>query len=59
VVAYRTGDRLSGVLGVGVTPKALRGWRQALTADTPWHEIAVNGTGTPPTVESASTGVPR
>jgi len=60
VVAYRTGDRLTGVLGVGVTPKTLRGWRQALTSGTPWHEVPrVNGTGTPPTVESTATGVPR
>jgi NADPH-dependent 2,4-dienoyl-CoA reductase/sulfur reductase-like enzyme len=59
VVAYRTGDRLTGVLGVGVTPKALRGWRQALTAGTPWHEVAARGTGTPPPVESTPTGAPR
>ncbi|MEU8866248.1 NAD(P)/FAD-dependent oxidoreductase [Streptomyces umbrinus] len=59
VVAYRTGDRLTGVLGVGVTPKALRGWRQALTAGTSWHEVAANGTGAPPAVEDTATAVPR
>lgn len=59
VVAYRTGDRLTGVLGVGVTPKTLRGWRQALTAGTPWHEVAVHGTGAPPAVGTAPTGVPQ
>ncbi|MFD4511688.1 NAD(P)/FAD-dependent oxidoreductase, partial [Streptomyces sp. NPDC058457] len=29
VAAYRRGERLSGVLGVGVGPRVMRGWRQA------------------------------
>ncbi|MGW0707874.1 NAD(P)/FAD-dependent oxidoreductase [Streptomyces sp. NPDC002643] len=59
VAAYRTGDRLTGVLGVGVTPKILRGWRQALAAGTPWHEVAVNEACAPSTTERTATGVRR
>ncbi|RMB79749.1 NAD(P)/FAD-dependent oxidoreductase [Streptomyces shenzhenensis] len=35
---YRTGDRLTGVLAVGMPPKALRSWRQAIAARTSWHD---------------------
>jgi len=49
VVAYRKDDRLTGVLGVGVTPKVLRGWRQALAAGASWREAVANETRTPPT----------
>ena len=42
LAAYRTGDRLAGVLGVGMPPKALRAWRQAVATGTPWDE-AVGG----------------
>ncbi|MFG2942955.1 NAD(P)/FAD-dependent oxidoreductase [Streptomyces sp. NPDC048282] len=38
VAAYRTGERLSGVLAVGVAPKVLRGWRQAIVAGAAWKE---------------------
>ncbi|MFD3590865.1 NAD(P)/FAD-dependent oxidoreductase [Streptomyces sp. NPDC058683] len=41
VAAYRTGERLNGVLAVGVTPKVLRGWRQAIAVGASWGE-AVN-----------------
>ncbi|MER5522238.1 FAD-dependent oxidoreductase [Streptomyces sp. NPDC002763] len=41
VAAYRTGERLSGVLAVGVPPKVLRGWRQAIAVGAGWGE-AVN-----------------
>ncbi|MGW4908777.1 NAD(P)/FAD-dependent oxidoreductase [Streptomyces sp. NPDC004270] len=41
VAAYRTGERLSGVLAVGVAPKVLRGWRQAIAVGAGWGE-AVN-----------------
>jgi NADPH-dependent 2,4-dienoyl-CoA reductase/sulfur reductase-like enzyme len=37
---YRTGSRVSGVLGVSVSPKALRPWRQAIAAQAPWPSIA-------------------
>ncbi|SEH03615.1 Reductase C-terminal [Nonomuraea solani] len=39
VAAYRTGDRLAGALSVGMPPKALRPWRQAIAAGAKWHEI--------------------
>jgi NADPH-dependent 2,4-dienoyl-CoA reductase/sulfur reductase-like enzyme len=55
VVAYRKDDRLTGVLGVGVTPKVLRGWRQALAAGTSWREVAANETCTPPTAVCTAT----
>ncbi|MGV9381267.1 NAD(P)/FAD-dependent oxidoreductase [Nonomuraea sp. NPDC003707] len=32
LAAYRTGDRLTGVLTVGMPPKAIRPWRQAIAA---------------------------
>jgi NADPH-dependent 2,4-dienoyl-CoA reductase/sulfur reductase-like enzyme len=38
VVAYRTGDRLVGALAIGMPPKAIRGWRQAVTTGMSWHE---------------------
>ncbi|MEU9412734.1 FAD-dependent oxidoreductase [Streptomyces sp. NPDC048281] len=38
VAAYRTGERLSGVLAVGMAPKVLRGWRQAVAAGAAWKE---------------------
>jgi NADPH-dependent 2,4-dienoyl-CoA reductase/sulfur reductase-like enzyme len=38
VAAYRTGDRLSGALAVGMPPKAIHRWRQAIAARTPWSE---------------------
>jgi hypothetical protein len=41
VVAYRTGDRLAGVLSAGMPPKLLRSWRQAVAAGTPWSDIVV------------------
>jgi NADPH-dependent 2,4-dienoyl-CoA reductase/sulfur reductase-like enzyme len=59
VVAYRKDDRLTGVLGVGVTPKVLRSWRQALAAGTSWHESVANETRTPPTAMYTTTGTTR
>ncbi|MEU5477582.1 NAD(P)/FAD-dependent oxidoreductase [Streptomyces mirabilis] len=35
---YRTGDRLAGALAVGMPPKAVRPWRQAIAMGTSWHE---------------------
>ncbi|MER5534571.1 NAD(P)/FAD-dependent oxidoreductase [Streptomyces mirabilis] len=35
---YRTGDRLAGALAVGMPPKAMRPWRQAIATGTSWHE---------------------
>ncbi len=39
LAAYRTGDRVAGVLGVGVSPKVIRPWRQAIAARAPWSGI--------------------
>ncbi|MER7185369.1 FAD-dependent oxidoreductase [Streptomyces hyaluromycini] len=38
VAAYRRGERLSGVLAVGVPPKVMRGWRQAIAVGAAWGE---------------------
>jgi NADPH-dependent 2,4-dienoyl-CoA reductase/sulfur reductase-like enzyme len=45
VAAYRTGDRLTGALAVGMPPRAIRVWRQAIAAGAGWQE-AVHGTAT-------------
>lgn len=44
VAAYRTGDRLTGALSVGMPPKAIRAWRQAIADGTPWEEAVPAGT---------------
>lgn len=36
LVAYRKGERLCGVLAVGIPPKVLRTWRTALALSRPW-----------------------
>ncbi|MEU1180007.1 FAD-dependent oxidoreductase [Streptomyces sp. NPDC005820] len=38
VAAYRTGDRVSGALAVGMPPKAIRPWRQAIATGAAWGE---------------------
>ncbi|MGW0337302.1 NAD(P)/FAD-dependent oxidoreductase [Streptomyces sp. NPDC003011] len=38
VAVYRTGDRVTGALAVGMPPKAIRLWRQAVAAGAVWHE---------------------
>ena len=35
---YRTGDRLTGVLAVGVPPRSIRPWQQAIAARSPWDQ---------------------
>jgi NADPH-dependent 2,4-dienoyl-CoA reductase/sulfur reductase-like enzyme len=40
IAAYRREERLVGVLAAGVSPKALRLWRQAVADRTAWAEIA-------------------
>ncbi|MFI6619823.1 NAD(P)/FAD-dependent oxidoreductase [Streptomyces sp. NPDC050528] len=45
VAAYRTGDRLTGALAVGMPPKAIRGWRQSVAAGASWQE-AIHDTTT-------------
>ncbi|MGA5504431.1 NAD(P)/FAD-dependent oxidoreductase [Streptomyces umbrinus] len=44
LVAYRRGDHLAGVLAVGMPPKAIRGWRQAVAVRSTWRD-AVPATG--------------
>jgi NADPH-dependent 2,4-dienoyl-CoA reductase/sulfur reductase-like enzyme len=39
LVAYRTGDRVAGVLGVGISPKVIRPWRQAVATRAPWSSV--------------------
>ncbi|MGP4008545.1 NAD(P)/FAD-dependent oxidoreductase [Streptomyces sp. 4N124] len=48
LAVYRTGDRVSGVLALGMPPRAVRQWRQAIASGAEWHE-------TVPTEASAST----
>ncbi|MEW1724470.1 FAD-dependent oxidoreductase [Streptomyces sp. NPDC093109] len=36
VAVYRTGDRVTGALAIGMPPKAIRLWRQAIGAGAPW-----------------------
>lgn len=38
VVAYRTGERLSGVIAAGIPPRTLRSWRQAIARGAAWDE---------------------
>ncbi|MGW3287444.1 NAD(P)/FAD-dependent oxidoreductase [Streptomyces sp. NPDC001002] len=38
VAAYRTGDRVAGALSVGMPPKVIREWRQAIATGTAWEE---------------------
>ncbi|GGN20723.1 NAD(P)/FAD-dependent oxidoreductase [Streptomyces fuscichromogenes] len=38
VVGYRRGERLSGVLAVGMPPRVMRGWRQAIAVGAGWGE---------------------
>ncbi|WP_316775943.1 NAD(P)/FAD-dependent oxidoreductase [Streptomyces sasae] len=38
VAAYRTGERLNGVLAVGMPPKVLRGWRQGVAVGAAWKD---------------------
>ncbi|MFG2350357.1 NAD(P)/FAD-dependent oxidoreductase [Streptomyces phaeochromogenes] len=38
VVAYRAGERLTGALAVGMPPKALRQWRQAIAVRAAWRD---------------------
>ncbi|WP_406418968.1 NAD(P)/FAD-dependent oxidoreductase [Streptomyces sp. NBC_01614] len=42
VAAYRTGDRVTGALAVGMPPRAIRQWRQAIASGMNWLE-AVGG----------------
>ncbi|MFF0015584.1 NAD(P)/FAD-dependent oxidoreductase [Streptomyces sp. NPDC005374] len=43
VAAYRTGDRVSGALAVGMPPKMMRRWRQAIVTGAAWRETVRTG----------------
>ena len=43
VAVYRTAERVSGALAVGMPPKAIRGWRQAVATGAGWHETVSPG----------------
>jgi NADPH-dependent 2,4-dienoyl-CoA reductase/sulfur reductase-like enzyme len=53
VAAYRTGDRLAGALAVGMPPKAVRTWRQAIATGAGWREAVDDGGRTAAPVMSA------
>lgn len=38
VAVYRSGDRVCGALAVGMPPKVIRRWRQAVVTGAGWHE---------------------
>ncbi|TQC43160.1 FAD-dependent oxidoreductase [Rhodococcus sp. WS4] len=42
LVAYRRGDRLVGVLSVGMPPKLIHGWRKAIGSASLWHTALGN-----------------
>ncbi len=37
LIGYRRGDRLAGILGIGMPPKALRHWRALIAAGSAWN----------------------
>jgi NADPH-dependent 2,4-dienoyl-CoA reductase/sulfur reductase-like enzyme len=38
VAVYRTGEKVTGALAVGMPPKAIRQWRQAIASGAVWRE---------------------
>ncbi|MEU4544709.1 NAD(P)/FAD-dependent oxidoreductase [Nonomuraea dietziae] len=48
---YRTGGHLTGVLAVGMPPKSMLPWRQAIAARASWHDVV---THTPPSPVGAT-----
>jgi NADPH-dependent 2,4-dienoyl-CoA reductase/sulfur reductase-like enzyme len=54
VAAYRTGDRLTGVLTIGMSPKAIRPWRQSVAAGASWREAVETTTLTTTTRAAAA-----
>ncbi|MEW2401849.1 FAD-dependent oxidoreductase [Streptomyces sp. NPDC046862] len=41
LVAYRRGERLTGVLAAGLPPRTVRAWRSLVAAGTPWTEAVI------------------
>jgi NADPH-dependent 2,4-dienoyl-CoA reductase/sulfur reductase-like enzyme len=60
LAAYRTGDRLVGVLAIGMPPRALRPWRQHIAAGAAWHDAVgdLSDVGTTTRREVVSDGAP-
>ena len=45
---YRTGDRLTGVLSVGMPPKSTRAWRSSIALRARWQDaVPANSLGVP------------
>jgi NADPH-dependent 2,4-dienoyl-CoA reductase/sulfur reductase-like enzyme len=40
IAAYRSGDRVAGIVAVGMPPKALRAWRAAIAGRQSWSAAA-------------------
>ncbi|MPY64427.1 NAD(P)/FAD-dependent oxidoreductase [Streptomyces spongiae] len=61
VAAYRTGDRLTGALAVGMPPKAIRQWRQAIALGANWRDAvgAAPSGGRPPENKEVSHAQPQ
>ncbi|WP_328869238.1 FAD-dependent oxidoreductase [Streptomyces sp. NBC_00287] len=47
VAAYRRDEKLTGALSVGMPPKAVRAWRQAIAVGTAWDALVPAGTSAP------------
>ncbi|MFJ3804644.1 NAD(P)/FAD-dependent oxidoreductase [Streptomyces sp. NPDC090088] len=43
---YRTDDRLTGVLSIGMPPRSIRPWQQAIAARAPWRQAVALPEGT-------------
>ncbi|KOG17742.1 NAD(P)/FAD-dependent oxidoreductase [Streptomyces viridochromogenes] len=54
VAAYRRGDRVTGALAVGMPPKAIRQWRQAIMTGAGWAGTVPSGR----TAEAVPGGAP-
>ncbi|WP_320777763.1 NAD(P)/FAD-dependent oxidoreductase [Streptomyces sp. CRN 30] len=44
LAVYRSGEHVTGVLAVGMPPRALRTWRQAVASRATWHDAVESGT---------------
>ena len=42
LAAYRSGDRITGALAVGMPPKVVRQWRQVIAVRAAWHDAVPN-----------------
>ncbi|MCK9873487.1 FAD-dependent oxidoreductase [Nocardiopsis dassonvillei] len=58
LAVYRTGRRLVGALGVGVTPRELRGWRKQIASGALWDD-AVGGESAVAQADAAGQEIPK